>query len=519
MALATAEALWALGDLAVDVYFSGEIVDSLLRAGGRYVVNKVKRKVAESAWDAVTGGTVNKPSDKGPVTTGGEASRRNGRLGGRPPWKHRGGLARFNSQSTARKRTYDEMEATSTTASEGEDNGANRAKRAAPANEQGYALTVEPTLLGSGGFRAPERHLVTKQLTFRHYLQKNLQQGWKYEAPSSEEGKTLYSEMVYTNKDWCYLPYTWFQMYMSSRDFQGLNVAYKRWKVVKFGVECSNIIPFVDDTKTVRGETTANVELAPINFFEAFTDVQGELPHYEVVGRDLPNNEGKDPYCARSKSSLLPVTLIYNGYSGKEGDTLFALEQSPGYQFVAADQGFQFYHDVHPVDQQWRHAMFPINANYQFYKNNYTQNDQWMAPIMGRRNCQSSLLYAKNYNSNKSVLPGVIGDNLLYDSWTGHFPHSPPPTILFRVPRVDLVNDKAVPYGFVLYCTYKIVIEAEPNYTTMNPVTFSAPTPGKLFYGERESFQATGGDQHGMMRVGNKKGGYANIDVSVNDIN
>jgi hypothetical protein len=516
MALQIGEALWAAGDFAVDAYFSRDIGNSLLRAGGKYIKRKAQKKLIEGIVNSVTGGG----QEDATTTGGGEASRRNGRLGGRPPWKHKRGSARTREFDWRRKRqsTNTDMDQ-SVTSSGGEGDEPSRKKRAVDGDEAG-AIGVDECVLGSGGLRMPERHLIHKQLTFRHYLVYSAQAGWHFVNLTTATNKAYYgSDKVWRNADWCYLPYNWFNCYMSARDFQAMNVAYKRWRVVKFGVHCHNIIPFVDDIRSTGGNSNASVEISPLTHFEAFTDVHGELPMMEVNGKDLPNNEMTTPFTDRSHSTLKVINLVYNGYEGSDREHFISMEQSPSFQLVDAAAGFSYSHEVHPVDQQWRHAMFPMNQSYLYYKDNYTQNDQFLAPILGRNNNQSSWIMTENSNSNKKLLPGVPGDNLLYESWQFKAPHHPPPKILLRVPEVMKATGAGVPYAFVMHVTYKMTLEAEPNFVCMKPIIFSGPSSGKLFTGERESFQCSGGDCHGMMRVGNKKGGYANIDVSTADIN
>ncbi len=148
----------------------------------------------------------------------------------------------------------------------------------------------------------------------------------------------------------------------------------------------------------------------------------------------------------------------------------------------------------------------PVNANYHLFKGAVDNHDGFMTTILGRTNINSGLLMAQNKaTATKAVMPGIVGDNLLYDSWTGHFPHSPPPKILLRVPEIMRVSGTGVPYGFVMHVTYSITIEAEPNYVLYPALVFSKPNDGNLFAGDREIFQATGGDCHKMIRIGKSK--------------
>ena len=379
------------------------------------------------------------------------------------------------------------------------------------------AMGTMAVLGPSAGLRPATTVVFERQRTFRHYLTYSDHKGWTFED-ITQTWKSLYGEKGYFNRDWRYLPYQWLCSYMSPREYQAMNVEFKRWRVLTFGVNAHHIVPFVDDLRSVSGNVTPSVEISPLNFFETFLDTEGELPHMQVVAADLPNDEMRLAYTARSNSELKAAEMLYNGYEGGEQEHFLSLEQSPGYSFVYADGGFSYTHDVHPVDQQWRHALFPINQNYNQYKADYAQNDGYLAPILGRVNNNSGAGFARSGAPfrNQGWIPQ---DNLLYESWTAHYPHSPPPKLLLRVPEIQRASDVGCPYGFVLYVTYKMRIEAEPNYVAQHPIKFSQPTSGKLFYGERESFQPTGGDCHKMILFGNKDGGNVRIDKSHADIN
>lgn len=313
----------------------------------------------------------------------------------------------------------------------------------------------------------------------------------------------FYGDKVRVNRDWSYLPYQWLCAYMNERDYQGINVVYKRWRVKSFGVDVHHIVPFLDDLTSTGGNVTPSVEISPLTYFEAFCDTEGELPFMNLREEDLPNLKMKSPFCSRANSTLKTAIMYYSNWEGT--DDFMQLEQSPGFEMVDVATGFSYTHHVHPVDQQWRHALLPVNANYQMFKDNTDNHDGFMTTILGRNNINSGLLMAKNSSKSGKVVPGIPGDNLLYDSWTGHFPHSPAPKILLRVPDIRRSSNTGVPYGFVLHATYRIVIEGEPNYTIYRAIRFSDPNSGNLFRGDREIFQPTGGDSHQMVRFGKSK--------------
>lgn len=527
--------LWTLGDAAVDYYFSG----NLWRVARRQLVRYLKRKATEKLFDSV------KPQD--PSSDAGQqsvkissdrrsiTSRINGRRGGRPPYRHlgvsfrephqRGGYTqRANnrgSQTEAQKRSMSAQTSgpsrgnAADTSGTGSDMDSPEHKRRKRSDELVDSSTLGGDVgnhgqfsaigaLGGCGLRTAETHVVHKQLTFKHYLTYNGHEGWQFkDVNGGASVPPFYGEKVYVNKDWSYLPYNWLCCYMTERDYQGINVAYKRWRVKSFGFDVHHIVPFLDDLTSTGGNVTPSVEISPLTYFEAFCDTEGELPFMNLTEGDLPNEKMKKPFCARASSTLKDAIMYYGNWEG--GNDFMQLEQSPGFEMIDAAEGLSYTHHVHAVDQQWRHALLPVNANYLMYKDNTDNHDGFMTTVLGRNNVNSGLLMAKNASKSGKLLPGITGDNLLYDSWTGHFPHSPAPKVLLRVPEVMRSSNTGVPYGFVLHVTYRMLIEAEPNYTIYPALKFSDPNGGNLFRGARERFQPSGGDCHKMIKVGKSK--------------
>lgn len=469
------EVLWTAGDAAVDYYFSREPWAVVRRQAARFV----KRRLAKGAFDHFTD-NVFQTDDKKSLSTRtrlskipGETSRANGRRGGRPPYRHLG-ISRHHpygqrarNQQTQTPPTFRRNRTMATQAGspgnvssssadmvsppqQRERRNADDAGTSGQAAEGAGQFTASMGNLGGSNIRQTESHIFQKQLTFKHYLTYSAHSGWVYEQATTASTPPFWGEMVYKNSDWTYLPYTWLCSYMSKRDYQGLNIAYKRWKVKEFGFDAHHIVPFLDDLTSTGGNVTPSVEISPLTYFEAFCDKYGELPWMNVTEADLPNEKMSVLFASRSKSTLKPACLYFGNWGGASG---INLEQSPAFEIIDAGAGFSFQHNVHPVDQQWRHALLPMNANYQMFKDNVDNHDGYMTTILGRNNCNSGLLMAQNKGKSRKLLPSYPGDNLLYDSWEAHYPHSPPPKILLRVPEIMRSSDTGVPYGFVMHVT------------------------------------------------------------------
>src|ERR1700742_1168235 len=79
----------------------------------------------------------------------------------------------------------------------------------------------------SDGIRGHTHESVTFQRMFRHYLVYKGRTGVEEEVSGSEKDDYI--------KDWCYFPWYWQQASITMREWQWINVAFKRFKFVSFG--------------------------------------------------------------------------------------------------------------------------------------------------------------------------------------------------------------------------------------------------------------------------------------------
>lgn len=348
-----------------------------------------------------------------------------------------------------------------------------------------------PGALGHGIKHVPAETF-TRSRTFQHYIEFKDHNHWLQ--------KTENNSLIYENKDWCLLPYNWLCSYMSVRDYQALNTMYSKWRIKSVEVEGHHIVPFVDETRSVGGNTNPSLELSPLSFFEAFVDMGHELPYILSDWECLPNNYMENSRTSRTNAKLKQVTM--KDFNWPNDRATFELENSPGYSFVHASDGFSFSHSIHPVDQQWRHACQANDIHWKPIADNYKKSsDGFCAPVLGSSHSSTGADLISNLSDTKKVRPGMPGQQLLLQSFETHYPHSPLPTILFRVPKIEKSTGSPINYGFMLYVTYTIRFEAVPNSIAIAPMKFANPTHGVLLNDDSERYQNCGSGGHKMMKL------------------
>lgn len=349
---------------------------------------------------------------------------------------------------------------------------------------------------------------------FRHYLVygADAYQGWK-KTTGGKKHPTVTSfhkdKQLFQNHDWSVLPYQFLPCYMSPRQYQALNIMYRRWRIKRVRVVVDKIINFVDDIRTQGGSTTPSIEVSPLNYFECFIDKHQDLPEYTLMVNHLPNDLLYMPFGPRSKCTLHRMPLeIYTPMAVTMGmaSQFLQLEQSPGYTTIPIEQGFSYTHEMHEVDTQWRHAFAPVNSDYYWLENEITDHDGYQTSILGVNNAKSGMLYKRTTaDDNRPVFPAQLPvDNCLYDSLQPHMPRHPLPAILLRVPEVMKISDVPVSYGFVLHVRYEMEIEAELAHTM--PLVAMAPVMEKdaAFLVGHSKEQVTPVSGHRMMMQGSQ---------------
>lgn len=366
-------------------------------------------------------------------------------------------------------------------------------------------ILIGPSSGGSGSLRQVSPVTIYKQKTLQHYLVLKSRNNWQSVAEGNGTDVVYpnFNAAEYYNEDWAWLPYTWLCSYMSMRDYQGLNINYKKWRVKSIHVHAHHMVPFIDDVKAVSGNTSPSLEISPLDFFEAFVDSNHELPYFEVTESHLPNS--KMDVCHDSRQNATLKTVKLRDWNYPSDLNTFELEQSPGYKFINCADGFEVHHEFHPVDLQWRSALIPNDFHWKYMKNNYDLKDGYISPLLGPRNAIGGLLgQTQKLKEAQEAQRNLPSHNAQLDSMVAHYPHDPPPHILFRIPQIERTSGAQVSYGFTFWCTYSIEIEAIPNTICTAPLVFTKPTKTNLFANDNEANQSSGSALHNMttMRIG-----------------
>ena len=100
----------------------------------------------------------------------------------------------------------------------------------------------------------------------------------------------------------------------------------------------------------------------------------------------------------------------------------FELENSPGYRLIHANEGLTYQHQVHPVDEQWRHALMSNEYMTTAISNNYAVgSDGFCAPILGASHPSYTCEGRKNSSTMlKKIKPTLTGQQFLTQSGLKH---------------------------------------------------------------------------------------------------
>lgn len=290
--------------------------------------------------------------------------------------------------------------------------------------------------------------------TFKHYL-----------LPTDPG----YTEVF--KQGWCKLPYEHICASLKPRDWQYINVASKRWRVLSTGFNITHIIPFVNDKTTTGGVVGPHITFNMLPYIETYIDKGYQLPP------DTMNDETSLPNIAMTRnvgdqqtSALKPFeynnTDLY-APTDTDSDNLnrynnivkwgFDLMNSCEYGTVNPGEELSFEHKFEGEDLKWRHGL------------------AWDSFT----NVTNSTEVARPYGRWDGGI-NMINDGINYSnvSWLNRI-HSncnqPLPTCLLRPLQIHQDNKQILPIAFVFLVTYHTWIELDMNDIGFKPL-YNRPT-------------------------------------------
>lgn len=194
--------------------------------------------------------------------------------------------------------------------------------------------------------------------TFRHYIKTGVP---KYEQTF--------------NQQWSDIPYQHIVSSLKPRDWQFINVAAKRWRVLSCGFNMMHIIPFENTTTSAGGATGPDISYNLMPYLESYIDKGYQLPIWTTYeGGTLPNKQMTQNSGDQTSASL--VIQYYDDKNLKLADTsnfdnywlganksmpFMDLMNSSEWGTIQPTQEFSFEWKPSPEDMIWRHGCMPFN--------------------------------------------------------------------------------------------------------------------------------------------------------------
>lgn len=194
--------------------------------------------------------------------------------------------------------------------------------------------------------------------TFRHYI---------------KTGDPKYEGVF--NQQWSDIPYQHCNYALKPRDWQLINIASKRWRVLSCGFNMTHIIPFENGGKTEGGAVKPDIAFNLLPYLETYIDKGYQLPTFQMYtnGDGMPNARGAQNSGNQTTAALHQLIyntanpflystdnsqqVNYNKYAAKA--PIMDLMNSSEWGTLQPTQEFSFEWTPSVNDLKWRHAMTP----------------------------------------------------------------------------------------------------------------------------------------------------------------
>ncbi|GBO16608.1 hypothetical protein AVEN_50382-1 [Araneus ventricosus] len=184
------------------------------------------------------------------------------------------------------------------------------------------------------------------------------------------------------------IPYQHICSSLTPRNWQYLNTAAKRFRVLTFGFKASHFTPFKNDIDATGGAVGPKITYMVNSSLQTFIDKGYILP--VNTGLSLPNSNMMFPIANQTDAQLRQVSwkknmvvpswtanTSYTAYTNSGLIPPFSIENSNEFEILSNDGIFSFEHTLKPHELQWRSGIYPTNAN-------KTNNPEWAANPLGR---------------------------------------------------------------------------------------------------------------------------------------
>lgn len=289
--------------------------------------------------------------------------------------------------------------------------------------------------------------------TFRHYI---------------KTGTPNYGKLF--DQQWSDIPYQYPAASMKVRDWQYINTAACRWRILEAGFNMMHLIPLINSQETVGGAIQPSLAFNLMPYCETYIDKGYKLPIFELYkeSADFPN-EAFSKNSHNQGSGALKMIAIDSpaGYTptNTQSQSLNYYNQAFGWAFdlmnstewgtLLPTQQFSFEWTANAEDSVWRHALTPDSQTQTF-----TENSWQGAAAYGRWDGNVRPQTVLNYSQ-----PNIHGLNMLKRN-----PTKPMPACLIR-PAIFHSKD-GTPLDLVFQCLvkYQCTIELDMNDIGIHPI-------------------------------------------------
>lgn len=355
---------------------------------------------------------------------------------------------------------------------------------AGPSGGSGLARSMGGTGgRGGGGGQVPPqdlrpqnegRHTFFFSRTFRHYIPTHA---------------LTYADAF--NQGWCIIPYEAPCASMMPRDFQFINVAAKRWRILNCGFKMGHIIPIKNTMTTTGGAVSPNIEFNMMPYCETYVDKGYQLPPINLAPTDYPNhymtqNSGNQTTANLSVINLTTMKLISDkdygnpqlNYMHSIVPWAFDLMNSTEWGTVNPGEYYSFEWTAEKYDLKWRHSYQPFNS---LASTTGLGNAGYQSTAHAYGRWDGNIFQQTQINTSTQVSSSNINQ---IDNLKANY-KKPIPTALIRPCSFHDADNTQLPVVFQCLVKYHCTIELDMNdiaFTPLLPGLFEATATTKNIY-------------------------------------
>lgn len=260
---------------------------------------------------------------------------------------------------------------------------------------------------------------------------------------------------------WSPVPYNYFCSSMTPREWQWINTACKRWRVLSVGFKMDGFTPFINSVNSSGGAVAPKLEFNINPTYETYIDKAYQIPKckYDALPNDMmqmsigSQNDTVLPQITWSAKNFIPKweNDNYKNYYSSTHFRPFNLMQSREWEIHQPHDAFSFEHTFKPYEMIWRHGLFVYGAS-------EVANNEWTAMYAGR--VDGGFIEGQSDNA----------DNYSMNHMLAKENERPTPPCLIRPSIIFNTQATVEPIVFKVFCKYGLWIELDFNEVLNAPI-------------------------------------------------